>query len=1035
MTSVTLILRSLRFYWRTHLSVLAGVALTSAILTGALAVGDSVRHGLRQLALLRLGGITHALPPSDRLFRAALADETGTVPALLLPGTVTRPDGSARANNVQIAGVDEQFWKLGSATNFTGIVVNERLAVQLAIRVGDTIVVRIEQPALISRDAALSGKSDVTAALRVPVAAIAGDNDFGRFSLRAEQVPPQTVFVPLALLQQEIKRPGKVNTLLVGRDRRARRELPATRMAQQSLPTKDISDVATELRNHWTLEDAGLELRGNQLQSTQVFIEPAVAAAAMSLASNAVGVLTYFVNEIRLGDKSAPYSFVTAVGGEEGIAINSWLAEDLGAKVGDELALRYYVMGDRRDLREETAKFRVRRILPVEKDDSWMPAFPGLADAENCRAWEPGIPIALDRIRPKDEAYWKQYRGTPKAFVSLAAGQEIWSNRFGNLTAIRFPTSVEGEPDGRFAGRLTLQAALESRLEPPAFLPVREQAMRASAESQDFGQLFSGFSLFLIVAALSLTGMLLAFNLEHRRAEIGLLRALGFSPGQVWRLILGEGLVIAVVGTVLGVAGGVIYTKLTLLGLATVWRGAVGATQFQYHVAPVTFGIGAAASLLAALGALIWVQRRFARRTPIELIGGAAVAELTVKKTNGWVRKSVLVWALLGAAASFWVGDAGGFFGAGACLLVAGIWWSDWWLRRLERTAVSLGWRNATRQRRQQLTTIGVLASGVFLLVAVNAFHQDAKRAVHDRRSGTGGFELYAQSAWPVYEKLAGAEAVAFRLRDGDDASCRNLNRAQQPRLLGVDPGELAKRGAFAGDWGLLDQSAADGAVPAIGDEATVMWALGKKVGDTLAYPDGRGQLFQIRIVGMIPDSILQGSLVIPEKSFVKHFPDSGGYRVFLIDTLAEGQARSLEDHGFDVVLAWRRLAEFLEVENTYLAIFQALGGLGLLLGSVGLAVVVLRNTLERRGELALLQAVGFRRSTLRWLIVTEHCLVVALALGVGLLAALVAVWPTHGGRLPVWTLIALAAGALAWCWLAAWTTLRGSLLSALRNE
>ena len=481
MTSVTLILRSLRFYWRTHLSVLAGVALTSAILTGALAVGDSVRHGLRQLALLRLGGITHALPPSDRLFRAALADETGTVPALLLPGTVTRPDGSARANNVQIAGVDEQFWKLGSATNFTGIVVNERLAVQLAIRVGDTIVVRIEQPALISRDAALSGKSDVTAALRVPVAAIAGDNDFGRFSLRAEQVPPQTVFVPLALLQQEIKRPGKVNTLLVGRDRRARRELPATRMAQQSLPTKDISDVATELRNHWTLEDAGLELRGNQLQSTQVFIEPAVAAAAMSLASNAVGVLTYFVNEIRLGDKSAPYSFVTAVGGEEGIAINSWLAEDLGAKVGDELALRYYVMGDRRDLREETAKFRVRRILPVEKDDSWMPAFPGLADAENCRAWEPGIPIALDRIRPKDEAYWKQYRGTPKAFVSLAAGQEIWSNRFGNLTAIRFPTSVEGEPDGRFAGRLTLQTALESRLEPPAFLPVREQAMRASA--------------------------------------------------------------------------------------------------------------------------------------------------------------------------------------------------------------------------------------------------------------------------------------------------------------------------------------------------------------------------------------------------------------------------------------------------------------------------------------------------------------------------------------------------------------------------
>ena len=1021
MTGVTLILRSLRFYWRTHLSVLAGVALTSAILTGALAVGDSVRHSLRQLALLRLGRITHALPPSDRLFRAALADETVTAPVLLLTGTVALPDGSARANEVQVVGVDERFWKLGSATNFTGVVVNMRLAVQLSVRIGDTIVVRVEQPSLLSRDAILSGKSDATMALRVPIAAIAGDGEFGRFSLRAEQVPPQSVFVPLALLQQELKRPGQANALLVGRDRRSRRELPTTRTVRGAVPTNDISDITTELRNHWTLEDAGLELRNNQLQSSQVFIEPAVAAAALRVDSNAVGALTYFVNEIRCGEKSTPYSFVTAVGGETGIMINSWLAEDLGAKVGDELALRYYVMGDRRELLEETAQFRVSRVLPDGKDESWIPAFPGLADAENCRTWEPGIPIALDRIRPKDEAYWKQYRGTPKAFIALPAGQKLWSNRFGNLTAIRFSPTVN--------------VAAQLKVEPPAFVPVREQALRASSESQDFGQLFIGFSLFLIVAALLLTGLLLAFNLEQRQAEIGLLRAIGFSPGQVWRLVLGESVAIAFIGTILGVASGLIYTKLTLWGLATVWRGAVGATQFRYHIEPVTCGIGAAASLLAALGALIWVQWRQAQRSPIELITGSTSRGSGVKKANGLGYKSVPILALMGAAALLRVGNAGGFFGAGACLLIAGIWFSGWLLRRLEGAAMSLGMRNATRQHGRKLTTIGVLASGVFLLVAVNAFHQDAQRTVHDRRSGTGGFAVYAQSALPVYEPLAGANAVAFRLREGEDASCRNLNRVQQPRLLGVAPAELAKREAFGGNWELLNQAAADGAVPAIGDEATVVWALGKKVGDTLAYPDGHGQTFQIRIVGLIPNSILQGSLVIGEKRFLEHFPGSGGYRVFLIDAMPDGFARTLANQGFTVVLTWRRLAEFLEVENTYLAIFQALGGLGLLLGSVGLAIVVLRNTLERRGELALLQAVGFRRDALRWLVVTEHWLVVALAMAVGLLAALVAVWPAHGGRLPVLTLIALAVGGLGWCWLAAWATLRGPLLPALRNE
>ena len=1008
MTSATLIRRSLRFYWRTHLSVLAGVMLASAILTGALAVGDSVRFSLRQLALLRLGSITHALSTGDRLFRAALADETGTAPVLLLSGTVTRPDGRARANAVQVAGVDDRFWKLGAGNNLAGVVVNTRLAGQLGVQVGDTIIVRVEQPALISRDAPLSGRSEATVAMRVRVAAIAGADEFGRFSLRVEQSPPQTVFVPLAVLQAELKRPGKANVLLAG---------------EGAAVTPD------QLQTHWTLEDAGLEIRGDQLRSTQVFIEPAVATAALGLATNAVGVLTYFVNEIRLGDKATPYSFVTAVGAEEGLVINSWLADDLGAKVGDELTLRCYVIGDQRELHEATAKFRVRRIVPVVKDDAWLPAFPGLAEVDNCRDWEPGIPIALDQIRPKDEAYWKQYRGTPKAFVSLAEGQKLWANRFGNLTAIKFPS------DGKVSAELRLA------LQAPPFVPVREQALRACAEAQDFGQLFVGFSLFLIVAALLLTGLLLAFNCEQRRAEIGLLRAVGFAPGQIWRLLLGESFLVALVGTLFGVAGGVIYTKLTLHGLATVWRGAGGATQFRYHVEPVTLVIGAAASLVAAFAAMVVVQRRQVRRAPVELLGGVVRVDQSIGQAQRLARNSVPYLGLLGTVALLPLGNAGAFFGAGACLLVAGIGFCDWLLRRLGdvgRQQISLqqlGLRSAARRCGRSLTTIGVLASGVFLLVGVNAFHQDAKRAAPDRRSGTGGFAWYAQSALPVYEKLAGVDAVALRLREGDDASCRNLNRAQQPRLLGVPPAELAQRGAFGGQWELLNQPLPNGAVPAIGDEATVTWALGKKIGDTLAYTDGRGQTFQIWIVGVIPNSILQGSLIIAEKNFIAKFPSSGGYRVFLIDTLPVGLLPTLEAKGFVIEPAWRRLADFLEVENTYLAIFQALGGLGLFLGSVGLAIVVLRNTLESRSELAVLQAVGFRRAALRWLVVSEHWLVVVLGMAVGLLAALVAVGPASGGQVPVITLVMLAAGGLLWSWLATWVALRGPLLPALRNE
>ncbi len=969
-TPVLFVLRSLRFYWRTHLGVLAGVAVACAILTGALVVGDSVRFSLRKLALARLGRVTYAVATGDRYFREQLADETGAVPVLMARGIVSLPDGSARANNAQIVGVDARFWRLGATTNFDGIVLNKRLATQLGAKTGDTIVVRLEQPSWVPRDAPLSGKADTTVAIRGPVSAVAGGRDFGRFSLQVNQVSPYTVFVPLALLQQELKRVGQLNVLLA-------------------------SGNAPDLFRLWTLADSELVFSNGQLSTSRVFLDPSIKATG-------AGVLTYFANEIRLGDKATPYSFVTAFGKDDGIAINSWLADDLGAKVGDELTLRYYVIGERRELREESAKFRVSKVIPIVKDDSWMPPFPGLADVENCREWEPGIPIQLDRIRSEDEDYWKKYRGTPKAFISLAAGQKLWANRFGNLTAIRL-----SEPVGKV------------KLEPPVWVPVREQALRASAESQDFGQLFIGFSFFLIVAALLLTAMLFVFNLEQRRNEAGLLRALGFPPRLVRRLALAEGGALALLGTFVGVVAGVVYTKLTLFGLRTIWRGAVGAMSFEYHAEPATLAMGVGLSLVAALGAMWWAQRRQMKRAPVELMMPSSTRH---HHFGLWICFA----ASVPAAALLSLKNAGAFFGAGACLLVAGVGFGEWLLRRLGNGA-SLGLRNAARSVGRSVTTVAVLASGVFLLVAVNAFYQDP----HQNEPGTGGFAWYAETTAPVYELLPGA--VALRVREGDDASCLNLNRAQQPRLLGMKPEELANRGAFGGKWDLLNQSG--DAVPAIGDEATVKWALGKKLGDTLTHTDEHGRTFQLRIVGVLANSILQGSLVISERNFIEKFPSASGYRVFLMDAVPEGLARTLEDKGFEVVPAWRRLAEFSAVENTYLGIFQALGGLGLLLGSVGLAIVVLRNVMERRSELALLQAVGFERRALQWLVLSEHWLLVLLGVGLGMGAALVAVWPQRAHGVPVVTLALLAAGGLSWCWLAARAALRGELLKALRNE
>jgi len=311
-------------------------------------------------------------------------------------------------------------------------------------------------------------------------------------------------------------------------------------------------------------------------------------------------------------------------------------------------------------------------------------------------------------------------------------------------------------------------------------------------------------------------------------------------------------------------------------------------------------------------------------------------------------------------------------------------------------------------------------------------------------------------------EDLHYAAFVQMRVRDGDEASCLNLNRALAPRLLGINPGLLDERHAFTftaladkslaqHPWSALQRRATSppDEVPAIGDAASIQWALGKKIGDTLDYTDEHGNPFKVRLVGAVANSILQGSLLIDETEFVKRFPGESGCRMFLVDApsndaaaVARALGRALQDRGLELTPAADRLNAFNAVQNTYLNTFQMLGALGLLLGSAGLGVVVLRNVLERRGELAVLLAVGFRPRALRRLVLCEHGALQALGLLLGMLAAWLAVLPVllSPGALPAFgallAAMALVLGSgLLWTWAAARLALRGDLIQALREE
>jgi ABC-type antimicrobial peptide transport system permease subunit len=1125
----TLAWRGLRFHWRSQLGVLLGATLAVAILVGALAVGDSVRASLRAMALARLGEVRLALAGGSHFFRTALAEAVGqelhapVAPIILVRGMALSTEGDARAARVQVVGADDRFWALSSGPPAAGgasarrsttgpgspedggaspapsprdpdgVLLNRRLAALLAARVGDEVLLRVEKPSLLSRDAPLSTVADASIALRLSVAGVVADAAFGRFSLAANQIPPLNAFVPLATLQRELGMPGRANTLLVG----------------PGAAAVTVAKANGALWRRWRLADAGLELRelprrgAMELRTDRVFLDPPAAQAALSALPNAQGVLTYFVNELRVGNHATPYSTVAALQPgpdtaflprdlrDDEIVINEWLAADLAARPGDQLRLTYYVVGPMRRLETRTRSFRVRSVVPIRgaaADRDLMPPFPGVAERADCRDWEPGIPVDLDRIRDRDEAYWDAYRGTPKAFVTLRAGQAMWDNRFGNLTAIRYPLAAGG---GDAAG---MEACIQQALNPASiglfFTPAREQALAAASQALDFGQLFLGFSVFLIIAALLLAALLFSLAVEQRAEEVGILLAVGLSPRAVRRLFLAEGAALALLASLLGVLFGTLYTGATLHGLATVWRGAVASAELQYHAEPVTLAAGAAAGFLAAILSIWLVTRKQARASARELLAGCPGPP---PGQPGKRRMEVPVGGLailsflaaLALAAAGWAGGparaAGAFFGAGALLLVAGLAGCRLLLGRLDRmtaaarlTLASLGARNCARRPGRSLAAAALLASASFLVIAVGANRHDPQQDAGRRASGTGGFAFYAETTLPVHQDLNSAEGreafgldqgalrgvsvVPMRQREGDEASCLNLNRALAPRILGVDPDALAARNAFvfssdAGTrrrpWDLLAGAGPDGTIPAIGDVNTVVWSLGKGLGDTVALTDDQGRPLSLRVVGILANSILQGGLIVSEANFVRRFPERSGYQVFLVDAPAAGAreartelARGLADVGIELVPGPQRLAEFATVENTYLSIFAVLGGLGVLLGSLGLGIVVLRNVLERRGELALLRAIGFRAAALQRLLLGEHLLLLALGLGVGLVAALVAVFPaasTPGARVPFGLLGTLAAalwaGGFAWVWGATALALRGSLLPALRNE
>ena len=1173
------ILKTAKHYWRIHLLVALCTAVATGVLAGALIVGDSMRGSLHYITLDRLGRIQHAVI-ADHFFSPEIIKQQNMEAAILLNGTVVAADTDARASKVNIYGVEESFfdfWDQTSIPNlnkqvnppFANIVINEALQRELNVQVGDAILVNFPKAAEIHPEFLLGTRDadDIIQSLRVIVSEIISTENAGRFSIHPNQSLPLNAYISRSILQKTLGQAGKVNAMFTA-------------------DTNPISSASLQL----TFNTLGLKIKSGEnyfdLQSNQYLLEPKLSETALTVASTynipTIPTFTYLANAItslEYGNDSniVPYSTVLALPirnkkidrpfdqynpeqiEENDIFLNEWAADDLDVEEGDKISITYFSVNAEEEYITRSASFTLKGIVPIEgiaADTNIIPTFPGIHDTAGLADWDPPFPFDYSQVRDKDEVYWDEYKATPKVFIPLSTGQNLWKNRFGDLTSIRIASAPNLDIDET---QTLFESEFLKLIKPEEigfqFLSLREEGLQSSKGSTDFGMLFSSLSFFIIIAAATLVSSIFAIGVSQRSREIGILHAVGYKLKKIRLRFLLEGITIACIGSIFGCLLAFGYAQLMIFGLKTWWLPAIGTPFIDLYVSGWSLLIGISVTLVIVIYFIQHVVRRLGKVSIAALLSGETDFDEVSRKTKsqslqteidkktslylgiffgiisgyflgteGWggfifslffisilyfILRSKFVSSIMNNLSPTmhhqsniqfrfkikgWTGLIGivigtivGFVAAilvfslegsqvyesvavifnhpivrllvsAIAILGVGTFLFDKWLgsqrvpKRLNR--LRFGLKNAAWQPMHSNSSVAIMSLACCVIVAVGVNRHDTLPETE--------YAFVAEASLPLHQNLNSHEGrldlgfndedsalieksfiFPFRLLPGEDVSCLNLYKPKEPQILGAP---ISMR--YEEPWRFIFlEHPNDKRVYAIGDENSLRWILHHNPKDDFIIQDENGDSLFLQL-NTIKNSLFQSQLIISESDFIKNFPSQSGDQFFLIKTPVELREQTqqvlettLEEYGFDVTSASERLANFRAVENTYISTFQSLGGLGVLIGTLGIGLVLFRNIIERRGQLATLRAFGFRMQLLFKMLLLESCFILTVGMLIGIAAGIVAIFSSQGHipsfpwiSLTITLLLIFLFGIISNC-IAVSVALRSPLLSTLKSE
>lgn len=1035
-----IIYHSIYFHKRPVLYQVLIIALLSAVITGSLMTGSSVKESLKKSSSQRLGNtgilISSGFRYFDPVLNNKLHDNSGLTCAgiLELNGYCQAMNSQKGSFNTHIIGIDKGFFAFQGQDSINirpgEIAINSRLAENLGINTGEDIIVRFNRISDIPSDAPFASSGDAAVSVVMKVGSILEQSQGGNFSLAISQITPMNIFINLSDLEEDQKKGLKINRLLLAKDK-----------------IGSVDEVSGILKKNLSPEDIGLRLRKStktaeyELTSDRIFIDKEIINEISRLIPSSSPLITYLGNRFVSSSGITPYSFVSALptslypGIPSGnrMIINSWMAKDLSVNAGDSIRMFWFAPDSLNKLVERNASFIVQQIS--EMGDIWsdsllMPDFPGISGKESCSDWDAGVPVKMNEIRSKDEDYWKQYRGTPKAFINYEKGHELWGNNFGPATAIRFPADLsEKEINKKLSGML------EPGKTGLIITDLSAESVKAANEGIDFGTLFLSLGFFLILASIVMLSFATSSYFDSKKKHISTLFALGFNNRWITRLLFLETVVMSITGCITGAFAGYLINIIITRALNTVWTGAVQTDTLAAYFSFTSVFLG---FIITFILTLIFMFIKVRRHLTLLSKRKQEISNEPSPTSNASFLIAVSVLTLLLIVCSVVIpGKQMLFSFSGGATLMATIIliWRQRFMGMQENKHVRLNRVKQISGRyysvhiSNAVTPVLFIAAGIFALFITGANRMNFNEKQLNRSGGTGGYLLWCESTIPVKKDMNSAAGrkslgldedlykdmsfVQMKRSAGNDASCLNLNHISVPPLLGVDPSEFLTKKSFSfskvlksteitNPWQYLVLQSENNTIYGLADQTVLDWGLKLKPGDTLVLRAENGRRLNIIIAGGLQSSVFQGNVLIGLENFVKYFPSVSGTSVFLVDGNPDNKGlfrntlkERLDNYGVSIEDTGERLASFYEVTNTYLSVFGVFVAFGMIIGIAGLGFVHLRNYNQRKQEFALMLATGFHIKIIKRMLLSEQIQILFTGVAAGTISAIVATYPS----------------------------------------